>query len=127
MTKNSQTARTSKAPEMLFLAELPDQSDYIWLLSFEDTRVALFHNNQAPRTTEELKPFLLAFPNTFAGLLPPSRESAKVFRWLWKTCCQNKRKIFFWLLLKDRLSTRQLLRRRHMFLEDYNHQQRNDF
>jgi hypothetical protein len=32
-----------------------------------------------------------------------------VFRWLWKTCCQNKRKIFFWLLLKDRLSTRQLL------------------
>ena len=121
MTKSSQAARTSEAPEMLFLAELPDQSDYIWLLSFEDTRVALFHYNQAPRTTEELKPFLLAFPNTFAGLLPPSRESAKVFRWLWKTCCQNKRKIFFWLLLKDRLSTRQLLRRRHMFLEDYNH------
>ena len=62
MTKNSQTARTSEAPEMLFLAELPDQSDYIWLLSFEDTRVALFHNNQAPRTTKEIKPFLLAFP-----------------------------------------------------------------
>ena len=25
------------------------------------------------------------------------------FSWLWKSCCQNKRKFFFWLLLKDRL------------------------
>jgi hypothetical protein len=32
----------------------------------------------------------------------------------------KKRKIFFWLLLRDRLSTREILRRRNMFLEDYN-------
>jgi hypothetical protein len=37
-----------------------------------------------------------------------------VFRWLWKTSCQNKRKFFFWLVLKDRLSTRELLRRKHI-------------
>jgi hypothetical protein len=42
-----------------------------------------------------------------------------VYRWLWKSSCQNKRKIFFWLLLKDRLSTRDLLQRRNMFLPDY--------
>lgn len=43
-----------------------------------------------------------------------------VFRWLWKTICQPKHKIFFWLLLKDRLSTRNILRRKNMHLETYN-------
>lgn len=42
-----------------------------------------------------------------------------VHKWLWKSACQNKRKVFFWLVLKDRLSTRCLLRRRNMFLPDY--------
>jgi hypothetical protein len=44
----------------------------------------------------------------------------RAFSWLWKSCSQNKRKVFFWLLLKDRLNTRNLLRRKTMFLEDYN-------
>jgi len=51
--------------------------------------------------------------------LTGSPQVHPVFRWLWKTSCQNKRKIFFWLLLRDRLSTRQLSRR-NIFLEDYN-------
>jgi hypothetical protein len=42
-----------------------------------------------------------------------------VFKWLWKSSCQNKHKIFFWFLLKDRLGTRDLLKRRNMELEDY--------
>jgi len=41
------------------------------------------------------------------------------FRWLWNSSCQNKHKVFFWLLMKDRLSTRELLRRRNMELPDY--------
>lgn len=41
------------------------------------------------------------------------------FKWLWKSCCQNKHKVFFWLLLKDRLSTRNILRRRSMTLDSY--------
>ena len=41
------------------------------------------------------------------------------FQWLWKTSCQNKHKVFFWLLLKDRLSTRELLKRRNMELPNY--------
>ena len=42
------------------------------------------------------------------------------FSWLWKSACQNKHKVFFWLLLKDRLSSRDILRRRSMVLPDYN-------
>ena len=41
------------------------------------------------------------------------------FRKLWKSSCQNKHKFFFWLLLRDRLSTRELLRRRNMILPSY--------
>ena len=39
----------------------------------------------------------------------------KPFNWLWKSCCQNKHKVFFWLLLKDR----NILRRKTMFLDSY--------
>jgi hypothetical protein len=41
------------------------------------------------------------------------------YKWLWMSSCQNKRKLFFWLILSDRLSTRVLLRRRQMVLDDY--------
>jgi hypothetical protein len=41
------------------------------------------------------------------------------FSWLWKSSCQLIHKIFFWLLLHDKLSTRGVLRRRNMTLEDY--------
>jgi hypothetical protein len=43
-----------------------------------------------------------------------------IFKRLWKTSCQGKHKIFFWLILKDRLSIRNMIRRRGMDLEDYN-------
>jgi len=42
------------------------------------------------------------------------------FKWLWSSAVQHKHKVFFWLLLQDRLSTRSLLRRKNMFLPDYN-------
>lgn len=38
------------------------------------------------------------------------------YKWIWKSWCQLKHKIFFWLLLKDRLNTRDILRRRNMHL-----------
>lgn len=41
------------------------------------------------------------------------------FRWLQACPCQSKHKVFFWLLLKDRLSTRELLKRKNMALQDY--------
>lgn len=47
------------------------------------------------------------------------RQVHKVFNWLWKSKCQNKHKVFFWLVLKDRLSTRNILKRKHMILPSY--------
>lgn len=43
----------------------------------------------------------------------------QAFHWLWKTSCQSKHKVFFWLVLKDRISTRGLLKRKGMILPDY--------
>jgi hypothetical protein len=34
------------------------------------------------------------------------------FHWLWKSRCQGKHRVFFWLLLNDRLNTKNLLRRK---------------
>lgn len=48
-----------------------------------------------------------------------SCSSSPAFKWLWKSSCQNKHKVFFWLLLKDRLSMRNLLRRKTMVLDSY--------
>lgn len=42
-----------------------------------------------------------------------------VYSWLWNNSCQKKHKVFFWLLIKDRLSCRELLRRKNMLLQDY--------
>lgn len=39
------------------------------------------------------------------------------FRWLWKSSCQPKHKVFFWLLMHDRINTRGLLRRKNMKLD----------
>jgi hypothetical protein len=47
------------------------------------------------------------------------RQVHRVFKWLWKSSCQNKRKFFFWLILQDRLNTRAMLQRCHMHLPDY--------
>jgi hypothetical protein len=48
------------------------------------------------------------------------QEIDPAFRWLWRSFCQPKHKVFCWLLLKDRLSTRNILRRKHMALDSYN-------
>jgi hypothetical protein len=42
-----------------------------------------------------------------------------LFSWLWKSKCQPKHKVFFWLLLKNRLNTRSFLRRRSMPLDSF--------
>ena len=64
---------------------------------------------------------LLSFSSTKAyRLLTGHRTVHQAFRWLWKSSCRNKCKFFIWLVLKDRLGTRNLLRRRNMFLQDYN-------
>ena len=41
------------------------------------------------------------------------------FQWTWNSSCQNKHKVFFWILLKDSLSTRNILRRKIIFFHSY--------
>lgn len=49
------------------------------------------------------------------GTLP-----ASLFKWMWKSRARNHHKFFFWLLLRDRLNCRNLLRRKNMHLDCYN-------
>ena len=49
-----------------------------------------------------------------------SNEAHPIFGWIWKSSYQPKHKVFFWLVLLDKVSTRNLLRRKHMFLPSYN-------
>ena len=44
--------------------------------------------------------------------LQGSLEASPLFKWIWKSGNLGKYKFFAWLLLKDRLSTRNLLRRK---------------
>jgi hypothetical protein len=46
-------------------------------------------------------------------------EASPLFSWLWKSGALDKHKFFAWLSLKDRLSTRNILRRKNMSLDDY--------
>ena len=39
------------------------------------------------------------------------------FKWIWKSCVLPKHKFFFWLLLQDRLNTRDLLTRKNFYVE----------
>jgi hypothetical protein len=48
-----------------------------------------------------------------------SRQFHPSFKWLWKASAQKQHKVFFWLLLKDRLSTRNILRRKNQLLPYY--------
>lgn len=43
-----------------------------------------------------------------------------IFKWIWKSSCQHKHKVFFWLLSRDRLSTQNILKRKHFHLPSYN-------
>jgi hypothetical protein len=48
-----------------------------------------------------------------------NQQSHPLFSWLWRSKCQPKHKVFFWLLLKNRLNTRSFLRRRSMPLDSF--------
>jgi hypothetical protein len=50
---------------------------------------------------------------SFSNLHP-----SRVVVWIWATNCVPKIKFFAWLLLNDRLNTRNMLRRRNKFLEE---------
>jgi hypothetical protein len=42
------------------------------------------------------------------------------FKWIWQSLCQARHKLFFWILLHDRLNTRNLLGRKQFIIQSYN-------
>jgi hypothetical protein len=48
-------------------------------------------------------------------------QAPKVYHWIWKSSCQMSIKFFVWMILKDRLNTRDMLQRRHWRVTDETH------
>jgi hypothetical protein len=51
--------------------------------------------------------------------LSGSSDVHPAFNWIWKSKCQAKHKVFFWLLLHDGLNTHRQLQRKDMALDSY--------
>jgi hypothetical protein len=52
-------------------------------------------------------------------LMNGEQQTPPHFSWIWKSSCQARHKFFFWLLLHDRLNTRNLLGRKNFTLQSY--------
>ena len=55
----------------------------------------------------------LCFSHTFA-----SESFNPLTAWIWKSSCTMKIKVFAWMLIMDRLNTKDMVERRHWHLED---------
>jgi hypothetical protein len=80
--------------------------------------VNLPHNNQRDKWLCNASASLFSSQKIYSHLMG-NQWTHPIFTWLWKSKCQPKHKVFFWLLLKDRLNTRALLRKRAMLLDSY--------
>jgi hypothetical protein len=60
-------------------------------------------------------------PSLFYSHIHKHLQVPKVYSWLWKSCCTMKFKVFAWLLLSDRLNTRDLLQQRHWKVAEDTH------
>ena len=45
-------------------------------------------------------------------------QSNPLLNWIWKSCCILKTKVFAWLVIMDRLNTKDMIIRRHWNIED---------
>ena len=56
--------------------------------------------------------------NKVYNILACTQPAPAPFSWIWKSCAQLKHKICFWLLIQDRLNTRDLLTRKNFYIDD---------
>ena len=49
--------------------------------------------------------------------LTKATDAAPPFKWIWKSPCLPKHKLFFWLLIQDRLNTKDMVDRKHFYVE----------
>jgi hypothetical protein len=55
------------------------------------------------------------------SMMMGSQEVIPHFSWVWNSSSQPKQKLFFWLLLHDRLNTRNLIGRKNFQLQSYDY------
>jgi hypothetical protein len=105
------------SPNELFHTPLSAEA-FGQLLSFQDILAdfQLHDHNDIWRCSGSSN--LFSSQKVYAHLIG-AQQSHPLFSWLWKSKCQPKHKVFFWLLLKDRLNTCSLLRRRSMPLDSF--------
>jgi len=76
------------------------------------TIMAQFTLNDSPDQWVCIWRSLFSCSKTYRSIIDHADTKKKKFSWLWKYSCRPKDMVFFWLLLKDQLSTRNLLKYR---------------
>ena len=100
--------------------QLPlSQTAYLHMQNIEQMIDSLTLNDEDDKWTYSQGSGVFASTKVYKILVGHS-EIRPSYKWLWKSNCQPKHNIFFWLLIKDRLSTRNILKRRNMHLDSYN-------
>ena len=57
--------------------------------------------------------------NRIYRMLIGSNNGHIIYKWIWRNRTQPKHRVFIWLLLKDRLNTKNILKRKNMVLSSY--------
>jgi hypothetical protein len=93
--------------------EFQNLRDYIQTIQVSQNTKDSWHYIWGNKTYSSAKFYSLPFKH----IQPPTP-----IIWIWKTRCSNKLRVFTWLLLMDRLNTRNILKRKKHKLEgnDYN-------
>jgi len=112
------------------MATALEQDDMTQLLHLPVSEIAyaqlqnLSHDIAQIQLSTEQDIWKYPWGNTFYSsraykIIVGSSQHLPSIRWIWNCFCQPKHRVFFWLLLKDRLSTRNILKRKNMTLQSF--------
>lgn len=112
--------------KIIFVAAAWEQEDMTQLLHLPVSEIAYNQlQNLVQRITqiqlnEEQDIWQYPWGNTFSSsraykIIVGHSQHYPSIRWIWKCFYQSKHRVFFWLLLRDRLSIRNILRRKTCF------------
>jgi hypothetical protein len=119
--KNKQTSalKTKSHPEIAELFQLPLLEEAFTQLQEVQNLVqtrALSNESDKWTITAGSDPYCT---QKIYKRLVGQHDDHPVYKWIWKNRLQPKHRVFFWLLVKDRLSTKNILRRKGMDLNSY--------
>jgi hypothetical protein len=118
-SKNVSVLKARSVPDVNQLFQLPlSQEAFDQLLALAQLLDELPDSDQSDAWTYSWGSPLFAPTKAYKHLIG-TRQVHISFTWLWKCSTQKKHKAFFWLLLNDRLSTRNLLKRKNRVLPSY--------